>query len=245
MQPGFAVAHALWGLAHLRSLLRLGLYGSAQARLFRPVGIVLKAGEFHAPFAFGAVGGVVSREDFQFSVAQLGNRRAHAVEQRAIVAHKQKRALVGKQLRAQQFNALCVQVGGGLVGQQNMRPCRERGGNAPARLFAAGEAVTLFLRLKDRADARVEIFGVVVSGLPDIGYRPQPVHMPAFRLDLSGQNAQKCGFSRAVFAHKADAVALVQSETVDRKEFFHAKGKRNTVCFQKDLCQGASLPVSE
>ena len=93
-----------------------------QAGLFRAVLVILELPEGAFPVALGDPCGIAAWEDPHRPLLDRPDCGAHPVEQRAVVGDEHHRAAVPAELLLQRLDAVEVEVGGRLVGEEQRVP---------------------------------------------------------------------------------------------------------------------------
>ena len=132
------------------------LHGRLQAGLLGTVLVVLELLIGAAALLLGLPGVVAAGEVFNSAALQLPDPLAYLVQQGPVVADQDQRAGMLHQPLAQPGHALGVQVGGGLVRQQDRRSRRQRARDAPPGALAAGQALPGLLGAELRGGPGVE-----------------------------------------------------------------------------------------
>ena len=175
----------------------------------------------------------------------MENPRAQRVQQAPVVAHQHDRAVVGLQLPLQLGHALRVQVGGGLVGQQQVAALGQRRCNSAPGALAAGQALAILPGAELRAQPPIAVALHVAHLADDRDLRIPPDHA-LLRRELAGENRQQRGFARAVFADQADALAIVDLQLFDVDHPARAKAVLEVRGLQQNFRHKKSLlPPSE
>ena len=160
--------------------------------------------------------------------------RAQRVQQAAVVGDQHHRAVVGRQLPAQLRRALRVQIGGRLVGKQQMRAPGQRRGDPSPGLLAAGETLAMLLRVEFRPQPRVAL-AVRVAHLANDRDFAEPPNGARVGHTLAGEHPQQRGLARAVFADEADPVAVVDFQFLDFKNGSRAEAQLHTARLQQNF----------
>ena len=243
VEPGFGIAHALGQMLLLGGMLVFMLDHALYALFLGTVFIVEKLLVLAAVFQLGAVGAVIAGEGGYFSAVKLHDPVAQAVQKGAVVGNEHQRAVKFPETSFEPFHAAGVQVGGGLVGEEHAAAARERARDAPPGLFTAGEPFAAFQGCKFALQRRVKF---VVGQVALLGYDADgrvADDRACIGLQRAGENLDESGLARAVFAHQADALAVV-----DLEAFYIENGAQRVAfayinCFQQKFCHKKSLPA--
>ena len=219
VQAGLAVAHPAGGLFDGGSPLRHLLGAFLEPLLFAPVLVVFKLGPVPLPGAFPLKVLVAAGKIGDFPVLQMPDPPALGLKQSPVVGDQKEGAGKFGKLAGQQADPLFVQVGGGLVGQQEGRVFGQGGGDLPPGSLPAGQAVPFLPRPEQGGKGFVRHLLFPVSLLADHGGLAEAADQALVRLLFARDQAQQGRFSRPVLADQADALPLVDPKRADGKQF--------------------------
>jgi hypothetical protein len=252
-RPALFAQHLGLGPAHFGQFAGAALVAGALGgdRAIEPIGLALD-GFVQPPQGLGLIGGDLVGPGVEIgealvqppdpAVLQPERALGGALQERPIVADDQRRGSAGPQLGLQRLDGEDVQVIGGLVQQQHVRPFgegpRQRGAAAlaarePQRraLWVEIEQLQHGLGLVGQGAARC---GVVEQGRAlDTGFLAQQGHaqagcqetVAAVRLDLARQNAQQGRLAGSVAADQAGAHPGLQAEVDAVEQHARAVGQ--------------------
>ena len=124
---------------------------------------------------------------------------------------------------AQLVYAFLIQIAGRFVEQKHRRILGKRTGQPAARLFPTAQPIA---RGSDGAElARLSRGKFIrrVARLFHERYGRHAPHCAGIGRQSAGENAQKCGFARAVRADQPHALAIVQRKSFDGQHRLRAK----------------------
>ena len=219
VQARLRVSHARGRAPHGGLFFPQRLHGALEAGLLLFVRLRLKAAAGKLLLLLALEGREAALKAQELPFAQLPDLRAEAVEDGAVVAHKDERVLP-LHLAAEQLHALKIEVRGRLVGKEQRRFPPEGRRQLAAGLLPAAHA------RRGRGDAaqaeaaeRFRVGGAALRAeLDEKGDGAADAHRALVGAKASREDRKERRLAAPVRADEADAVALIDSERLRLKQ---------------------------